>query len=112
MKNYNTKDQVRLWADTSALSLATRLPFIPEILDAFPPEWLVHGSDFPIPIDRWPHLPLITHDISPEESIRICRTKNPFDRDVRIKQSHGFSDAIIENSEKVLLPGMLRKNES
>ncbi|NTU43676.1 MAG: hypothetical protein HGA78_11650, partial [Nitrospirales bacterium] len=86
----------------SALSLATRLPFIAEILETFPPQWLVHGSDFPIPIDSWPHLPFVTQDITPEEYIGIYKTKNPLDRDARIKRAHGFSDAIIGNGEKVL----------
>jgi len=45
---------------------------------------------------------LVTQDITPEEYIGICKTKNPFDRDVKIKQAHGFSNAIIENAEKVL----------
>jgi hypothetical protein len=62
----------------------------------------VHGSDFPIPIDSWAHIPLVTHDITPEEYIKICRTKNPFDRDVRIKRAHGFSELILENTEKVM----------
>jgi hypothetical protein len=30
------------------------------------------------------------------------KTRNPFDRDVRIKRAHGFSDAILTNAEKVL----------
>ena len=102
MKEYNTTDDVRLWADTSALSLSTRLPFIKEILDTFPAKWLVHGTDFPIPIDGWPHLPFVTEGITPEEYIDICKTKNPFDRDVKIKRAHGFADSILENAEKVL----------
>lgn len=102
MKDANAGGTTRLWADTSALSLSTRLPFIPEILETFPSKWLVHGSDFPIPIDSWPHLPLVTHDITPEEYIEIYKTKSPFDRDVRIKRSHGFSDSILENAENVL----------
>jgi predicted TIM-barrel fold metal-dependent hydrolase len=102
MKDVNAGGTIRLWADTSALSLSTRLPFIPEILETFPAKYLVHGSDFPIPIDGWPHLPLITHDVTPEEYIKICKTKNPFDRDVRIKRAHGFADSILKNTEKVL----------
>ncbi len=93
---------VKLWADTSALSLSTRLPLVPEILDTFPSEWLVHGTDFPIPIDGWTHLPLITEDVTPEEYLGIVKTRNPFDRDVRIKRAHGFDDALLENAEKVL----------
>lgn len=106
MQDANSGGEIRLWADTSALSLSTRLPFVPEILNTFPAKWLVHGTDFPIPIDGWPHLPLITEDVSPGEYIEICRTGNPFDRDVKIKKAHGFSDSILENAEKVLrLPG-------
>lgn len=102
MKSANSGEKVKLWADTSALSLSTRLPFIQEILETFPPQWLMHGSDFPIPIDGWPHLPLITHDITPGEYIEISKTTNPFDRDIKIKRAHGFSDSIITNAEAVL----------
>lgn len=102
MKSANRGKKISLWADTSALSLATRLPFIPEIRHTFPSSWLLHGTDFPIPIDGWPHLPLVTYDVTPEEYITIRKTKNPLDRDVRIKRAHGFSDSIIANAEKVL----------
>ncbi|MBI5477106.1 MAG: amidohydrolase family protein [Ignavibacteriales bacterium] len=102
MKDVNAGGEIKLWADTSALSLSTRLPLIPKILKTFPAEWLVHGTDFPIPVDGWTHLPLITHDITPKEYIDICRTKNTLDRDVKIKRAHGFSDSILENADKVL----------
>jgi hypothetical protein len=102
MKDANSDGTVRLWADTSALSLSTRLPLIPEILETFPSKWLVHGTDFPIPIDGWPNLPLVTRDITPQEYVAICKTTNPFDRDVKIKRAHGFEDSIIENAGKVL----------
>ena len=102
MKRWNTDSNIRLWADTSALSLATRIHLIPDILKMFPPKWLVHGSDFPIPIDGWPHLPWITSGISPKEYIKILQTDNPLDRDVKIKRGHGFPDSIIDNSKFVL----------
>ena len=102
MTDYNANGQVRLWADTSALSLTSRIPYVAEIVETFNPEWLVNGSDFPIPVDGWTHLPLVTHNVTPGEYISICKTKNPFDRDIRIKRAHGFSDAILENAGKVL----------
>jgi len=34
--------------------------------------------------------------------IRIQKTKNPLDKDVRIKRACGFPDTIIEGAEKVL----------
>jgi hypothetical protein len=102
MERINNGGEVRLWADTSALSLSTRVPLISKIRHLFPPDWLVHGSDFPIPIDGWSHLPLLTGGVSPAEYLRIVRTTNPFDRDVRIKRAVGFDESILENSAKVL----------
>jgi predicted TIM-barrel fold metal-dependent hydrolase len=102
MQQVNRGGKVQLWADTSALSLATRVSLIPEIVKTFPAGWLVHGSDFPIPIDGWPHLPWITRDMTITEYLDISRTKNPLDRDVEIKRAHGFSDTILENGVKVL----------
>jgi hypothetical protein len=73
-----------------------------EILETFTPKWLVHGSDFPVPIDGWVHLPFMTPDVTVKEYLQIQRTRNPLDKDVRIKRAHGFSDSILENAEKVL----------
>jgi predicted TIM-barrel fold metal-dependent hydrolase len=103
MKSANPSGRkVQLWGDTSAFSLLTRVPILKEILETFPPEWLVHGSDFPIPIDGWVHLPWFTHDVTWEEYEKIKRTENLLDRDVVIKRAHGFSDSILENAGKVL----------
>ena len=100
MEDANRDGTVKLWADTSALSLSTRISLLKEIRDTFPPQWLIHGSDFPIPIEGWPHFPLVTPGMKPEEYEEILKTKNPFDRDVLIKRAHGFSDTILENAEK------------
>jgi predicted TIM-barrel fold metal-dependent hydrolase len=103
MKRANPNpNKVRLYGDTSAFTLSTRLPIVDEILRTFPPEWLIHGSDFPIPIDGWAHLPWITSDITVEEYVQIQKTQNLLDKEVRIKRAHGFSDSILENAEKVL----------
>ena len=102
MKDANSGGTVRLWGDTSALSLSTRISLMSTILDTFPLEWLVHGSDSPLPIDGWIHLPWVTYDVTPQEYIQVWKTKNSLDKDVRIKRAHGFPDAILENAEKVL----------
>ena len=102
MKSANLGRKVQLWGDTSAFSLSTRIPIVQQVLEMFPPKWLVNGSDFPIPIDGWIHLPWVTHGVTLEEYREIKKTKNPLDRDVRIKRAHGFSDSILENAEKVL----------
>jgi len=102
MRSANSGSKVQLWGDTSAFSLLTRIPILEEIIETFPPEWLVHGSDFPIPIDGWIHLPGFTYDMTWEEYERIRKMKNLLDKDVIIKKAHGFSDSILENAEKVL----------
>jgi hypothetical protein len=102
MRSANSGGRVQLWGDTSAFSLMTRIPILEEVLDTFPPQWLVHGSDFPIPIEGWVHLPGFTHDVTWEEYKQIRDTENLLDKDVMIKRAHGFSDAILENAEKVL----------
>jgi hypothetical protein len=110
MKNANSGGNIRLWADTSALSLSTRMPFIREILDTFPAEWLMHGSDFPIPVSGWPYSPNVSEGMTAVEYVEryielyreMRRTKNPLDLDVKIKRAHGFSETIISNAEKAL----------
>jgi predicted TIM-barrel fold metal-dependent hydrolase len=102
MRAANSGGTVRLWGDTSAFSLLTRIPILDEILETFPPEWLVHGSDFPIPIEGWVHLPGFTHDVTWEEYKLIKGTENLLDKDIMIKRAYGFSDSILENAEKVL----------
>ncbi|HCZ10866.1 MAG TPA: hypothetical protein DHV16_01125 [Nitrospiraceae bacterium] len=117
MKNANSGSRIRLWADTSALSLSTRLPFIQEIRSTFPPEWLMHGSDFPIPVGGGPYSVYSAQGMTPAEYIEkyielyreMRKTKNPLDIDVKIKRAHGFSEEIISNADKVLrIPAMLR----
>jgi predicted TIM-barrel fold metal-dependent hydrolase len=109
MKSANPGRKVQLWGDTSAFSLSTRIPIVQEVVETFPAKWLVNGSDFPIPIEGWIHLPWVTHGVTIEEYLEIKKTQNPLDRDVRIKRAHGFSDAILENAEKVLrLPGQVK----
>jgi predicted TIM-barrel fold metal-dependent hydrolase len=102
MRNANSGGTIQLWGDTSAFCLMTRIPIIEEILETFPPEWLVHGSDFPLPIEGWVHLPGFTHDVTWAEYEQIKNTENLLDKDVVIKRAHGFSDSILENAEKVL----------
>lgn len=102
MRSANSGARFQLWGDTSAFCLLTRIPILQEIIETFPPEWLVHGSDFPIPIEGWVHLPGFAHDVTWAEYEQIKNTENLLDRDVMIKRAHGFSDSIVENADKIL----------
>jgi predicted TIM-barrel fold metal-dependent hydrolase len=102
MRSANSGGKTQLWGDTSAFCLLTRIPILEEILETFPPEWLAHGSDFPIPIEGWVHIPGFTHDVTWAEYEQIKNSENLLDRDVMIKRAHGFSDSIVENAERIL----------
>ena len=102
MKAANSGGKTQLWGDTPAIPLMTRIPILEEILETFLLEWLVHGSDFPIPIEGWVHLPGFTHDLTWDEHTQIKSTGNLLDKGIVIKRAHGFSDFILENAEKVL----------
>lgn len=101
MKSAN-KNGIKLWADTSALTMATRIHLLRKVIEDFPDEWLMHGSDFPVPIDGWIHLPHINPDISKKEYLEFKNEKNPFDLDVKIKRACGFADSILTNWNGVL----------
>ncbi|KJU82918.1 amidohydrolase 2 [Candidatus Magnetobacterium bavaricum] len=102
MQKKNSDQKVCLWADTSALSLSTRVHLIDDIAKTFPAKWLLHGSDFPVPIETWPHLLSFRSLGDLDESRKLLNTTNPFDQDVRIKRLHKFDDQILSNAEKVL----------
>lgn len=102
MEWYNRDGETKLWADTSALSLMFRLRMIKQIVKEFPPEYLLHGSDFPIFDHYWAHLPMVTHDVDPSEYKKICKCENPLDRDILIKRAHNFDERILSNCSKVL----------
>ncbi len=102
MHRENSGREVRLYADTSALALSTRIPYLRQVAERIPPEWLLNGSDFPIPVDGWAHLPLVAPQVSLEKYLGIVRTRNPLDRDVRIKRAAGLAASILTNARSVL----------
>lgn len=102
MHKVNSNGTVQLFADTSALTITSRIPYLAKVRDRIPAQWLVNGSDFPIPTDGWVHLPLVVPGITLSEYRRIVQTTNPLDRDVRIKRAAGFDDSILSNASQVL----------
>ena len=97
MKEFNKNGDIKLWADTSALNMSTRALLVEKYAKTYPPEWLIQGSDFPVPIDAIAHIPNFFNDIKPSEFYNFSRIKNPLDMDIAIKRAHGFDDSIITN---------------
>ncbi|MEO5356727.1 MAG: amidohydrolase family protein [Nitrospirae bacterium YQR-1] len=96
------REGLKLYADTSNLSLSTRMHVISEILTGIPSNRMLHGSDFPIPVESTPIMPSPFNNITLTDYLQILATSNPLDRDVVIKRAHGFSDATLSTALKVL----------
>ncbi len=92
------RNQTRIWSDTSALTSVMKSRFMKEVARSFDPDWLVHGSDFPLPVDAKAFFGRIPQ----ADYAQLRKEKNYFDLDARIKRSYGFADSILNNAEKVL----------
>jgi hypothetical protein len=91
-----------LYADTSALSMASRILITPRVLELIPTQWLVHGSDFPVPADARAYLPYLVPGVSPAEYWQMCRCEHRLDADVLIKRALGFPDSVLSRATEVL----------
>lgn len=101
----------RLFADLSALTTPTRNPYIEEIQQAIPPERLLFGSDYPVPIFelsykktnsffRWIYL-----------VIKMLFVKNLLDKNYLLIRQMGFDECIFTNANK-LFSEIKRKKEN
>ncbi len=61
---------------------------VPRVLAAIPPERMVLGSDYPIPIVDMP--PLLTRGLSAAEHARIRKIRNPIEKNYRQLLAMGF----------------------
>ena len=93
---------VKLWADTSALMTSFRTGYIRRFVKEFNPKWLVHGSDMPVPVNAKDHLPYITYDVTIGEFFDFLNESNLFDKEIKMKRAHGFSESILFNAANVL----------
>ncbi|MBN1901763.1 hypothetical protein JW926_10610, partial [Candidatus Sumerlaeota bacterium] len=89
-------------ADLSALTFPSpyRINLIKEIKDNIPPERLVLGSDYPIPITSlWIGA---GGEIDKEEWEHISKISNPLDRNVETIRALGFDEQVLHNAGIVL----------
>lgn len=80
----------RLYGDTSALGVPIRGRHVPECLRSPLRERLVHGSDFPVPVSGW--YSWVKGYISWQDLRRCQQTRNPLERDYRLKRAMGFGE--------------------
>ena len=97
------RDYPNLYADISSLTQINKLGALREVLRR--PEFrgrLVYGTDFPLInmliVSPW-FFPL---DLSLRQRWQISRIKNPWDRDVALKQALGVPADVFTRAEKLL----------
>lgn len=94
-----------LFADVSAFCTLCRIGTIDRVLDTLPPDRLILGSDFPIPVNDMP--PLVVRKLAPEEHLEILRIKNPIEKNYRQLLAMGFPVSIGTRASEVLNPRAL-----
>jgi len=102
MKKWNFGDEIKLWADTSALMTSFRTGYIRRFVKGYNPNWLIHGSDTPVPLKATDHLPYFTYDVSFDEFFDFINDRNLFDKEIKIKRAHGMKNSILSNAKNVL----------
>jgi len=96
------KSDWKLYADISAINLGPRGKYIDRLKKDIPPNCLLFGSDYPIPIldiSQEPHLSLghwLKHFF---ETITV---RNPLDKNYRLIEHMDFNGAIFHNASTIL----------
>ena len=92
----------RLYADLSAINLGPRNLYIDKVKDDIPPQCLVFGSDYPIPIldiSQKPHLS-IWHWF--KHFFQTIFMKNPLDKNYILLKNMEFDETLYYNASNIL----------
>ncbi len=92
----------KLYTDLSAINLGPRASYIDSLKADIPPDRLIFGSDYPVPvldISQRLHLSLGTWLKHFFETVAI---KNPLDKNYRLIKNMKFDEALFDNARRVL----------
>jgi predicted TIM-barrel fold metal-dependent hydrolase len=91
-----------LYGDVSALAgpFPHRTGLLKRIVGEIPPQRLLLGSDYPIPVS--PLWPGAAGEMDLAEWADAMLTQNPLDRNVKVMRSLGFGPDLLTNAERVL----------
>ena len=92
MREADSNGRWRLFTDVSAMCLWPRIVTVPRVLSAIPPERMVLGSDYPIPVADVP--PRLAHALAPAERASLRRIANPLEKNYRQLLAMGFPAAL------------------
>ncbi|MEW6602429.1 MAG: amidohydrolase family protein, partial [Nitrospirota bacterium] len=94
---------LNLYADISSLTQVNKLRYLKKILRHKEVHGrLLYGTDMPLPQTGITSPVFHLFRLSPRTLISLLLTDNPWDRDVKLKQSIGFPEEIFTNAASVL----------
>jgi mannonate dehydratase len=85
----------KLYADLSAVASPLRARFIPQLLAEVPPERLIYGSDYPIPISEFSYNKSRGLIFWLKYMMRLFRIKNPLDKNYEIIRNMKFDEQVF-----------------
>ena len=91
----------RLYADLSALTTPTRNPYIEEIQRIVPPERLLFGSDYPVPVFEMSYQKSTSFFHRVYFMLKMLFVQNLLDKNYLLIKKMGFDDQIYTNAKKV-----------
>ena len=84
------RDYDHLYADSSALTTLNRFGTLPELLGSGLHDRVLHGSDYPVPVEPWGPWLGGRYDL---DAVQLLRgIENPLERDYQAKRLMGFTD--------------------
>jgi mannonate dehydratase len=100
----------QLYTDLSAINLGPRFYYIDKLKEDIPPECLVFGSDYPIPIldiSQKPHLSL-WHWL--KHFFQTIFMKNPLDKNYVLIKNMEFGESLYYNASNILRLELVGRN--
>jgi len=88
----------KLFADLSAICTPLRSPYIEKIKDNIPPDRLLFGSDYPIPLSELCYHKSTNFFSWLKFIIKVSSIKNPLDKNYLLIKEMGFDEKVFTNA--------------
>lgn len=95
----------KLYADLSAINLGPRGQYIDRLKNDIPPNRLIFGSDYPIPILDISQNPHISLGLWLKHFFETITIQNPLDKNYRLIKNMDFDEALFYNASNILRIG-------
>jgi predicted TIM-barrel fold metal-dependent hydrolase len=100
MQEADRNGRWKLYTDISAMCVLCRVGTIGQVLEKIPPNRMVLGSDYPVPVNDMP--PGLVGNLTFEEYLEIIRIQNPIEKNYRQLLAMGFPASAGTKAAEIL----------